>query len=104
MANNVVFPDVEAATIVLADLPDKRVVRVAVARRAFILRRDQDGVDVWPGVCPHEGAELNVEHLDDKLVVCPWHGLKHGAQAHTLKDARSSFAVRGSSWKAVWYR
>jgi nitrite reductase/ring-hydroxylating ferredoxin subunit len=79
--NNTIFPDVsEPGVVVIADLPDKRAVRVAIARRGFILRRDQDAVDVWPGVCPHEGAELDVEHLGDKLVVCPWHGLKYGGR------------------------
>ena len=81
MEHNTIFPGVpEPASIVLADLPNKRPVRVDIVRRAFILRRDDNAVEVWPGVCPHEGAQLDVEHLKDKLVMCPWHGLKFGSR------------------------
>ena len=88
LENNTIFPDVsEPATVALADLPNNRAVRVSVALRAFILKRDESVVDIWPGVCLHEGAQLDVEHLGDKLVVCPWHGLKVGGRR--LVEGRS---------------
>lgn len=79
--NNAIFPPMRApGTIALADLPDQRAVRIPLAERAFILRRDRDAVEVWPGVCLHEGAELGVEHLGGAVAKCPWHGLEFAAQ------------------------
>jgi nitrite reductase/ring-hydroxylating ferredoxin subunit len=79
--NNAIFPPVAAPDgIALAALPDQRAVRVPFAERAFILRRDRDAVEVWPGVCLHEGAELDVRHLGDAVVKCPWHGLEFAAR------------------------
>jgi len=76
--NNTIYPAVAATeSIALADLPQGQAVDVAVANRAFILRRDGQAVDVWPGVCPHEGAELKPEHLRERTVKCPWHGLEY---------------------------
>lgn len=75
--NNTIFPPVAAPTsLALADLPLRQAVSIATAGRAFILRRDDKGVEVWPGVCPHEGAELNLQHLGSARVKCPWHGLE----------------------------
>jgi nitrite reductase/ring-hydroxylating ferredoxin subunit len=84
IGNNVIFPEISRPeSILVKDLPEKQAVRVAVAQRAYLLSRDQDGVDVWPGVCPHEGAELDTKDLRSKLVTCPWHGLKFGGRRLT---------------------
>jgi hypothetical protein len=75
--NNTIFPPADTSQpIVLGDLPDRVAVRVAAAERAFVLRRNGQSVDVWPGVCPHEGAELAACHLRDSTMACPWHGLE----------------------------
>ena len=82
--NNTVFPPVTApGEIALGDLPDRSAVQVAIAGRAFILRRDGGGVEVWPGVCPHEGAELAAAHVTGTSVKCPWHGLQFAARRLT---------------------
>ena len=94
--NNTVFPAVTTpATIGLGDLPDQSAVQVPIANRAFILRRDGNAVDIWPGVCPHEGAELDAGHIRGKALKCPWHGLEfaarrllEGAPAITICGAR----------------
>ena len=79
--NNTVFPPVAApGEIALGDLPDRQAVQVPIAGRAFILRRDGGGVEVWPGVCPHEGAELAAADLRGAAVRCPWHGLEFAAR------------------------
>ena len=79
--HNTVFPPVRApGAIVLTDLPDRRAVRVPFADRAFILWRDGGAVEVWPGVCLHEGAELDATHLAGAVVKCPWHGLEFAAR------------------------
>jgi hypothetical protein len=79
--NNTIFPPVPApGTVMLGDLPDQRAVRVSFAERAFIFRRDREAVEVWPGVCLHEGAELDIAHLDGAVAKCPWHGLEFAAR------------------------
>ena len=79
--NNTLFPAMLApADILLRDLPNHQAVEIAVSDRAFILCRDGEAVDVWPGVCPHEGAALSSAHLCDKTIKCPWHGLEFPAR------------------------
>jgi len=79
--NNTIFPPVSVSgAVALGDLPDQRAVRVPFAERAFILRRDSHAVDVWPGVCLHEGANLDAECIVGTTLKCPWHGLEYGAR------------------------
>jgi hypothetical protein len=40
----------------------------------LLLRRESDGLLVWPGLCPHEGAKLEAGHLSGDQLSCPWHG------------------------------
>lgn len=93
--NNAIFPPAAApGVIALAELPDGRAIRAPFAERGFILRRDRDAVEVWPGVCPHEGAELDVGHQAGAVVKCPWHGLEFAAQR--LTDGGRTIALCGS--------
>lgn len=79
--NNTIFPPVSApGSVTLDELPNQSAVRISFAERAFIFRRDHDAVDVWPGVCLHEGAEIDIAHLGATAVKCPWHGLEFAAQ------------------------
>ncbi|HUK60461.1 MAG TPA: Rieske (2Fe-2S) protein [Stellaceae bacterium] len=81
VANDVIFPPLgPAQPILLAELAPEAPVRVELGGRAFILRRRPDGgVDVWPGICLHEGAALAPEHILGRVAKCPWHGLEWGA-------------------------
>ena len=36
-------------------------------------------VEVWPGICPHEGALIAECNIQDKTVTCPWHGRRFPA-------------------------
>ena len=67
---------------------------VVLLDRAFVLRRDGGAVDVWPGVCPHEGAELAAAHLRGKAIACPWHGLEFPARR--LLDNESGVTICGA--------
>lgn len=79
--NSTLFPPLrDLVSISLADLPDGRAVQIEVADRSYIVRRQTDAVEVWPGVCPHEGAEILPKHLSGSTVRCPWHGLEFGAR------------------------
>ncbi|UYN97347.1 MAG: Rieske 2Fe-2S domain-containing protein [Enhydrobacter sp.] len=79
--NSTIFPPLQdPVSISLADLPDGRAVQIEVANRSYILRRQKDAVEIWPSVCPHEGAEIRPEHLSGSIVRCPWHGLEFAAR------------------------
>lgn len=80
--NNAIFPPLRpGASVALADLPNGRAVRVALDNRAYVFRRKDESVDIWPGICLHEGAEIDVRHLTGGVVKCPWHGLEYGARS-----------------------
>jgi nitrite reductase/ring-hydroxylating ferredoxin subunit len=49
-------------------------VRVSVGALELMLKREERGLRVWPGICPHEGAALETRHRCDGIVRCPWHG------------------------------
>ena len=94
--NNTIYPAVAAPeSIALDDLPDGQATSVSIASRAFILRRDARAVDVWPGVCPHEGAELKHEHLRMRTMKCPWHGLEY-APPRRLAEGQGGLTIYGA--------
>jgi hypothetical protein len=77
--NNVVFPDLKQShSIELGDLSEGQVRRIEIDDRAYVVRRSRGQLEVWPGVCPHEGAALECANLDGAVMRCPWHGLAHG--------------------------
>ncbi|HVA14962.1 MAG TPA: Rieske (2Fe-2S) protein [Stellaceae bacterium] len=80
--NNAIFPSPRnGASIALSDLPNGRAIRVVLDNRAYVFRRKDQGVEVWPGICVHEGAEIDASHLNNDVVKCPWHGLEFGARS-----------------------
>jgi len=48
--------------------------RVTIGHLELLVRRETQGLRVWPGICPHEGAALSAEHRSDDTLQCPWHG------------------------------
>jgi nitrite reductase/ring-hydroxylating ferredoxin subunit len=81
VANNVVFPPLAAPlTVPLADIAEGEVRRLEVGNRAYLVRRIGEAFDVWPGVCPHEGAVLEGTDVRGSTAKCPWHGLEYGAR------------------------
>lgn len=79
VANNVQFPKFTGThTLSISALPEGQLRREQTGDRAFILRRTGQSVEVWPGVCPHEGAILDVNNVDGRMLRCPWHGLEFG--------------------------
>jgi nitrite reductase/ring-hydroxylating ferredoxin subunit len=95
VANNVVFPPLQTTqSVAVADLLEGTPRTIEVGDRAYILRRTGETVDVWPGVCPHEGAVLEPKHLSGGMVRCPWHGLEFSARR--LTAGGSAINVCGS--------
>jgi len=79
MAHNVVFPPLAAPrTIQIAELPEGQPHRVELGDRAYVVRRANAVLEVWPGVCPHEGAALAANHVHGSTAKCSWHGLEFG--------------------------
>lgn len=60
---------------------------MVVAGRELVVWRDDDGLHVAPGACPHMGASLAGAEVRDGCLVCPWHGL-------ALDDGRAHRAFR----------
>jgi hypothetical protein len=98
--NNVVFPALSSPqSISVGDLKEGLTSRIELGDRAYVVRRVNDSIEVWPGVCPHEGALLAAEHVQGATVKCPWHGLEYGRRrlgpgqpAISLCGARLSLA------------
>jgi nitrite reductase/ring-hydroxylating ferredoxin subunit len=79
--NNVLFPPLGAKhSVSVADIADGTSERIAFGDRAFVVRRHGETLQVWPGICPHEGAPLSAADVNHATIRCPWHGLEFGAR------------------------
>jgi len=79
LTDNVIVPPFPSAQAPLGDLSDGQWRRIALGPLAFWVQRKDAGVQVWPAVCPHEGAALTEQHLCGETLHCPWHGRKFRA-------------------------
>jgi nitrite reductase/ring-hydroxylating ferredoxin subunit len=68
-----------AARINLGDYAEGVVHRIACEPMELMLRRRGNEVEVWPGICPHEGALIAECNLRNETVICPWHGRRFPA-------------------------
>jgi nitrite reductase/ring-hydroxylating ferredoxin subunit len=51
--------------------------RVGAGSVELLVRRTRDqGITVWPAVCPHEGGPLELGQVCNGTIICPWHNLK----------------------------
>ncbi len=58
---------------------------------SFITKLQDNHILLWPGICPHEGAELITGTLrDDCKITCPWHGLNFTPVKLSLKHPTAS--------------
>lgn len=95
LGNNVVYPPLAQSHVVkLSDLGEGKAVRMDIGDRAYIFNRQGEDIEVWPGVCPHEGAVLTPQDLQNNQVRCRWHGLAFGARK--LGKANPSLSLCGA--------
>ncbi|MBX3250440.1 MAG: Rieske 2Fe-2S domain-containing protein [Myxococcales bacterium] len=52
--------------------------RVRRAGRDWVVWRTDAGPHLAPDACPHMGAPLHDAKVEDRCLVCPWHGLRLG--------------------------
>lgn len=57
--------------------------RMELCGREWVAWRCRSGVRVAPDACPHMGARFSEGRVDrEGRIVCPWHGLSLGNEAH----------------------
>ncbi len=59
----------------------------------LLVRKRTGGVQVWPGICPHEGAVLSPSCVSEDAVTCPLHLLR--TQSVTLSAANPRTQLLG---------
>lgn len=76
LTNNVIFPGSESeASIRLADIRGDEAQNIVIGILELLVQREGNGIRVWPGICPHEGASIGKQHMcGEEMVQCPWHG------------------------------
>jgi nitrite reductase/ring-hydroxylating ferredoxin subunit len=95
VAHNVIFPDLLSThRLAVADLPEGVAKAVELGDRSYVLRRTGQSVEVWPGICPHEGAPLGPAELAQRTIKCPWHGLEFASR--TLVPGGGAITVCGA--------
>jgi hypothetical protein len=95
VSTNVAFPPlVGAKSVAIADIPDGQAKRIDIGDRAYVVRRVGEAVEIWPGVCLHEGAVLAPGDLRGNTIKCPWHGLEYGGRQ--LKPGGAPISLCGA--------
>lgn len=75
LTNNIIFPNSEIiAKFSLNMLHANEVQKVQLGILELLVKPEANGIHIWPGICPHEGASLECQHLRDNIIQCPWHG------------------------------
>lgn len=53
--------------------------KIKMGPMEFFANKSDQGVEVLPALCPHEGAEMVDKNFCDGQLSCPWHGRKFKA-------------------------
>jgi hypothetical protein len=64
-------------SIAIAGEPENTIIKFELEGFSLLYRRRGNSLTIWPGICPHEGAELRVSCIKDNDIQCHWHGLKY---------------------------
>ncbi len=94
LTNNVIFPpQKDELRFELKEISSNQPSKITIGHLELMIKRESEGFRLWPGICPHEGAELNATHLCDNIVQCPWHGRRFSG--HLLKTEQDSWCFMG---------
>ncbi len=93
-SNNVVYPPLAKGQSFPIGEPDGKPRQIDVGDRMYIIRHLGETVEVFPGVCPHEGAHLGPDDVKGGTVKCRWHGLEFGPRR--LKRGDPAVTVCGA--------
>ncbi|MDP3705996.1 MAG: Rieske 2Fe-2S domain-containing protein [Legionellaceae bacterium] len=75
LTNHVIFPkNTTEGRFSLSNLSGYEAQKINIGNLELLIKREENGIKIWPGICPHEGAALTSKHLCKNTVVCPWHG------------------------------
>jgi nitrite reductase/ring-hydroxylating ferredoxin subunit len=91
LTNNVYFPQSPPLAVwKLSGVSAQEKQSITVGILELLIVREGEGLRVWPGICPHEGAAMTAEHLCEGVIHCPWHGRKFNGNL---------LVVGGESWQ-----
>lgn len=52
----------------------------------LVRKNGNQGITVWPAVCPHEGGPIALGKVCNGMILCPWHNLKQpGATLNSVR-------------------
>ena len=101
LTNNVILPvtsiersDGQEQRLSLEEIQDNGIQNVKIGFLDFLVKRENGGVRVWPGICPHEGALLSKSDICDGVAQCHWHGRRFEGKLLT-PTAESSWPFLG---------
>jgi len=75
-------------------MPDREVMPFDVDGHQLVVVKAGDSVAVLDAVCPHEGGPLADGTIEDRKIVCPWHGSTFSLDTGELVDGPSEGPVR----------
>jgi nitrite reductase/ring-hydroxylating ferredoxin subunit/Fe-S cluster biogenesis protein NfuA len=61
------------------EVPPGGLLRVDIDDESFIVTNIDNRLAVFRNECAHQGLSLDGGHVDDGLLVCPWHGFRYDA-------------------------
>lgn len=92
LSDMVIFPSVNEAqkySVANLKLNDRQKISIGVAD--FYVLRKENGIQVWPAICPHEGAEMPDDKFCEGVLTCPWHARKFSGAL--LQNAKGHLSI-----------
>jgi hypothetical protein len=101
LSDMVIFPELkEEVRFPLADLKQNNRVKIAMGPVEFFVLNSGPKIEVWPAVCPHEGAKMPETKFCEGVLMCPWHGRKFNSTVFE-KGKSNSFVMGNLSLNLV---
>tara|TARA_Y100001968_G_scaffold311699_1_gene334061 strand:+ start:6209 stop:7117 length:909 start_codon:yes stop_codon:yes gene_type:complete len=67
-------------------LLNKEIKQIKVNLIPLYVKRVNNKLFIWPGICPHEGAKLTKNCFVQDKIICPWHNLNLGPSILSSKN------------------